>query len=197
MPLRLGFLCLLLAIASALAGDGIPPRGSAEEYPAHQTAGKVAIGAAYIPPVQVRKLFGEDLDKHGYVVFEVGVFPIDSKQANVSAGDFKLMQGKDTSTVRAATPHGVAADVWPEPPGQPWDEAGGIGGGGPRPTAGKRTVLERQLEEKSLPEVKTSKAAAGYIFFPKTSKDKRADYELLYFGLDGQISLKLSPPAKP
>jgi hypothetical protein len=44
MPLRLGFLCLLLAIASALAGDGIPPRGSAEDYPVHQISGKVAIG---------------------------------------------------------------------------------------------------------------------------------------------------------
>jgi hypothetical protein len=58
-------------------------------------------------------------------------------------------------------------------------------------------ALEQQLAEKSLPEVKTNRAAAGYIFFPKLSKDKRADFELLYFGLDGQISLKLSPSAKP
>jgi hypothetical protein len=230
MPLRLGFLCLLLAIASALAGDGIPPRGSAEDYPVHQISGKVAIGAAYVPPAQVRKLLGEDLDKRGYVVFEVGVFPIDSKQLDVSADDFKLMQGKDTGIVRAGTPHSVAADVWPTPTAQPktpgnvavqstetigyqsgpyghgvyTDSRVGVGVGKdpavPPPAAppvGNQAGLEQQLEEKSLPETKTTKAVAGYVFFPKPSRDKRADFELLYFGLDGQISLKLSPSAKP
>jgi hypothetical protein len=37
---------------------------------------------------------------------------------------------------------------------------------------------------------------AGYVFFPKPSNDKHTDYELLYFGLDGQVSLKLVPGTK-
>jgi len=45
--------------------------------------------------------------------------------------------------------------------------------------------------------VKTAKAVAGYVFFPKPSGDKHADFELLYFGLDGQITLKLPPAIKP
>ena len=69
----------------------------------------------------------------------------------------------------------------------------------PPPTAGGNTQadLEQQLEAKSLPETKTPRAVAGYVFFPKPAGDKRADFEILYFGLDGQISLKLSPVSKP
>ena len=72
---RLGFLCALFALTIVFAGDGIPVRGSAEDYPAHQAAGKIAIGAAYVSPAQVKKIFGEDLDKRGWEVFEVGISP--------------------------------------------------------------------------------------------------------------------------
>ena len=228
MTRRLGFLCLLPALASAFAGDGISPRGSADDYAAHQTAGTVAIGAAYLPPSLAKKLFGDDLDKHGWVVFEVGVFPVDSTQTDVAADDFKLRQGKDPSIIRAATPHMVAADVRPQKVKQPklpenvtvhntetigyqtgpygrgvYTSSGvgvGIGKNEPPPAApptASQLELEQQLEEKSLPETNTAKAVAGYIFFPKPSKDKTADYELIYFGRDGQINLKLSPVAKP
>src|SRR5580704_2073554 len=114
MKFRVGSLCLLLTLAIAFAGDGIPPRGSAEDYPAHQVSGSIAIGAAFVTPAQVKKLFGEDLDKRGYVVFEVGMFPIGDTQAEVSPDDFKLRQGKDASVTRAATPHMVATDVHPQ-----------------------------------------------------------------------------------
>lgn len=230
MKLRLGSLCMLLALTSAFAGDGIPARGTAEDYPAHQVSGKVAIGAAYVPPALAKKLFGDDLDKHGYVVFEVGVFPVDSTETDVSPDDFKLRQGKDPTVTRSATPHMVATDVHPQrspdttvpgkinvqtadtigvysgpngqhgvytdtrvgvsnypPPQPPPPPARSAGNGG----------LEQQIEDKSLPDVKTKRAVAGYVFFPKPSADKHADYELLYFGLDGQATLKLSPPSKP
>ena len=233
MTLRLCLLCLLLAVAAALAGDGISPLGSATDYPAHVTAGKVAIGASYVPPAQLKKLFGEDLDKRGYVVFEIGMFPVDSTQTDVSADDFKLRQGKDTSLTRAATPQMIADDVRPQKATTPklpenvhvyntanigyetgpYGRGGVYAGGGtgvavgkdpnappppaPRASGGDHDGLEQQLEQKALPEVKTTKAVAGYIFFPKPSADKRADFELLYFGQDGQVSLKLSPTAKP
>src|SRR5580693_7932438 len=96
MTKRSGPLCLLLAIGTAMAGDGISPRGSALSYPAHAEAGKLTVGAAYVTPAQAKKLFGDDLDRHGYVVFEVGMFPADT-QVDISADDFKLRQGKDPS----------------------------------------------------------------------------------------------------
>jgi len=191
--MRIGLLCLLPAIAIAFAGDGIPPRGSAEDSPAHQIAGELAIGAAYVPPSQLRKLFGEDLEKHGYVVFEVGVFPV-GQHPDASADGFKLMQGKKTGIVGAASPYDVAAAVWPQPSDQPWAEMPVPGAATP---AGKRIALQRKIEEKSLPKVNTNRAAAGYLFFLKSSKDQRADYELLYLDLDEKISLRISSSGKP
>jgi hypothetical protein len=223
MTLRLAPLCLILPLCLAVAGDGILPRNTAEDYPALVVAGKVAIGAAYVSPAQARKLFGDDLDKHWYLVFEIGMFP--SEQSDISADDFRLRQGKDTSIVRAATPHMVAAAIHPAtptsvpkpPPKVPVQtvetigyESGPYGHGvytasrvdvgkypPPAPTSGPpgndQAGLEQQLEQKCLPETKTSKAVAGYIFFPKPSSDKHADFELLYFGPDGQVSMKLKP----
>jgi len=224
MRFRLGSLCLLLTLTAAFAGDGIPPRGSAEDYPAHQVSGKVAIGAACVAPAKVKKLFGEDLDKHGYVVFEVGMFPSGDTEVDVSPDDFKLRQGKDPTVARAATPHMVATDVHPQRPPDTGIPSrvhvetaesigygtGPYGRGGvstdssvgvsnyPTPTppsvqSGGNDKLEQQIEEKSLPDVKTKRAVAGYVFFPKSSTGKHADYELLYFGMDGQVTLKLSP----
>lgn len=228
MKLRIGFLCLLLTLAIAFAGDGIPPRGSAEDYPAHQVSGKIAIGAAWVSPTQVKKLFGEDLDKHGYVVFEVGMFPSGDAEAEISPDDFKLQQGKDSSVTRAATPHMVATDIHPQKspdtsvPGKVHVqttqtvgyETGPYGRGGvytgtsvgvsnyptaPPPRTGQAAgndKLEDAIEDKSLPDIKTKRAVAGYVFFPKPSNDKKADYELIYFGMDGQVNLELSPTAK-
>jgi hypothetical protein len=229
MKFRLGLLCVLLTSTLTFAGDGIPARGSAEDYTAHDVSGKIAIGAAYVAPAQVKKIFGEDLDKRGYVVFEVGMFPVGDTQADISPDDFKLRQGKDSSVTRAATPHMVATDMHPS---RSPDNAsvpqkvhvytsdtvgvyqGSNGQHGvytgtsatvtnsPAPQAPPRSgqstgsdKLEQLIEDKSLPDIKTRRAVAGYVFFPKASNDKHADFELLYFGMDGQVSLKLSPPA--
>ena len=229
MKFRLGLFCLLLTLTLAFAGDGIPARGSAEDYTAHDVSGKIAIGAAYVTPAQVKRIFGEDLDKRGYVVFEVGMFPVGDTEAEISPDDFKLRQGKDSSVTRAATPHMVATDMHPS---RSPDNAsvpqkvhvytsdtigvyqGSNGQHGvytgtgatvtnypapaPPPRSGQSTPndkLEQLIEDKSLPDIKTRRAVAGYVFFPKASTDKHADFELLYFGADGQVSLKLSPPA--
>lgn len=62
----------------------------------------------------------------------------------------------------------------------------------PAPASGKtREELEQVLEEKAFPEGKTTKAVAGYAFFPKPSKSKTAPFELIYLGHDGQATLKL------
>jgi hypothetical protein len=230
MHIRLGSLslCLFLLPVVAFAGDGIPPRGSVEDYPAHEVSGKIAIGSAYVPPAQVKRLFGEDLDKRGYVVFEVGMFPTGDTEAEISPDDFKLRQGKESSVTRAATPHMVASDAHPQnqpdtasAPGKinvrTADTIGVYSGPNgqhgvytatsatvsnspppppvPAAQSGNNDKLERQIEDKSLPDTKTRRAVAGYVFFPKPSNDKHADFELIYFGIDGQVSLKLSPPA--
>jgi hypothetical protein len=252
MNVRPGVACACLMASLCLAGDGIPPRGSANDYPAHEVSGKVAVGAALVPPAQVKKIFGEDLDKHGYVVFEVGMFPVDGTEANVTPDDFRLRQGKEGSITRAATPQMIATDVYgPHSPDTSvpgkvhTTETVGVmtGSGGrttvytgtqvsvgnppanypppdypppgtyppgryppggyppstpppqsaPRSSGSPGTALEMQIADKSLPDMRTDKAVAGYVFFPKPTGDKKADYELMYMGADRQVSLTLAP----
>jgi len=229
MTLRSGLLPPLILLAGAYAGDGVPPRGSGADYPASQTVGSVAIGVACVSAANAKQIFGEDLDKHGYLVFEVGFFPLNGTQADVSTAGLHLRQGSDPATVRAVTAHDIAAAVFPEKSPKPTVpgnvavyssetigyESGGAGRRGgvytasgvgvgvgrdpnapPAPPPDARMVtLEQRLEDQSLPEGITPRAVAGYVFFPKPSKDKRGAYELTYFGKAGQATLKLSPPS--
>ncbi len=228
MRFRPGSLCLLLTVSIAFAGDGIPPRATAEDYTAHAVSGKVAIGAALVPPAQVKKIFGEDLDKRGYVVFEVGMFPLGNSEVAVSPDDFRLKQGKESSVARAATPHMVAGDVHPQrtpdqaipgnvhvytaetigvykgPNGQHGvytdTSATVTNAPPPPPPPSTRNTgndgLEQRIEDKSLPDTTTKRDVAGYVFFPKPIGDKKADYELMYLGPDGEVSLMLPPAVK-
>ncbi len=88
------------------AGDGLRPRGNAADYPADVSAGDAAIGASVVPPDQVRKLFATDLNRAGYIVIEVGVYPA-ARGVDVTAGDF-MMRTESDSSVRAATPEAIA-----------------------------------------------------------------------------------------
>src|SRR5579884_3899390 len=113
----------------AVAGDGIRPRASSAEYPAHTTAGGVAIGAVFIPPDQVRKLFATDLNHAGYAVIEVAIYPEAGREAKVAQSDFMLRAGSEGAAVRAAsgeTIAGVIADRnAPKPPKAP-ERVGGV-----------------------------------------------------------------------
>src|SRR5690242_16464904 len=79
---------------------GMAPRGSASEYAAHQAAAGVELGAAVIPPDQVKKMFITDLNKGGYIVVELAVFPAEGKAAEVHEREFLLRVGSDATTVR-------------------------------------------------------------------------------------------------
>jgi hypothetical protein len=50
----------------------------------------------------------------------------------------------------------------------------------------------RALEDKELPDIKTSRPVAGYLYFPKPKKaGKNATYELDYYGPQGDLKLPL------
>lgn len=231
MKLRFGTVSLLLTLSLAFAGDGLVPRGSAGDYQAHEVSGDIAIGATYVPSARAKKIFADNLDQHGYLVFEVGIFPADGIQSAISADNFRLRQGATGSIVRPTAPHSIAAAVHPQKPTNPkipgkvnvetvetvGYERGpngqhgvytgtevGVGAGTPsvapplppQPDGNTQASLEQRLDERSLPEGKTSKAVAGYLYFPKPTGDKHTDFELIYLGRDGQMTLKLSPTGK-
>ena len=107
-------LAAILTLALGYAGDGIPPRGAAADYPAHQALDGLSIGAACVSTVNAKQIFGENLDRDGYIAFEIGVFPQEGQQADVSSAGFRLRSGPDM--LRAMSPADVAHAVYPEKP---------------------------------------------------------------------------------
>jgi hypothetical protein len=106
---RLAMFCL--AASLLLAGDrvGIRPRGSSTDYPAHQSGKGVTIAAAVVAPEQVAKLFATDLNRGGYVVLEVAVYPDAGGELEVLSRDFLLRIGSDPARVRPASAQAIAA----------------------------------------------------------------------------------------
>jgi hypothetical protein len=71
-------------------------------------------------------------------------------------------------------------------------------GAPPRPgsTDQDRTTMEQELADKALPESKTTRAVAGYLYFPKpTARQRNAAYEITWYGIDKQVHLTI-PAAK-
>lgn len=123
MSPRLLLLCLFAALLTAGDSVGIRPRGTASDYPAHGTAGGVTIAAAIVPPGQVSKLFSTDLNKAGYIVVEVAVYPETGNEANVQSRDFLMRLGDGSETLRPTTADMVASRIQqknaPPPPKLP------------------------------------------------------------------------------
>ncbi len=220
-------------------GGGIRPRGASNDYPVHETTSGVTVGAVAIPADQVRKLFATDLNRGGYLVVEVAVYPEQGSEVNLLTGDFMLQIGSELLTMRPASARAIAtalqdknapkqqsaSDVTIYPTATVGYESGGgydpvtggrrqggvytgvgvgvaTGGQGPagppRPasTDRDRATMQQELEDKALPEGKTTHAVAGYLFFPRPSgKLKNAVWELTYYGADGKIRLLIPPPA--
>lgn len=97
-----------VTVSALLAETGMRPRAAASDYPAHQAGAGVTIGAAILTPEQAKKLFAVDLNKLGYTVVELGVYPDKDKNVEVAARDFLLKVNADGSTVRPVSPSTIA-----------------------------------------------------------------------------------------
>ena len=52
--------------------------------------------------------------------------------------------------------------------------------------------MEQELADKALPEGKTIRTVAGYLYFPKpTAKQKNPAYEITWYGSDRQVHLTI------
>jgi hypothetical protein len=231
---RAAIVCMISGLLVAGERGGIRPRSNSADYPAHQTGKDVTIAAAVIAPEQVAKLFATDLNRGGYVVVEVAVYPEAGAEHNVLSRDFLMRIGSDPTTMRAVSAQAIASalqrknapkprhpgDVTVYPTATIGYESGSYGGqrrGGvytatgvgvgigdqgqaapphPASTPGDRSTMQQELEDKGLPEGRTSQAVAGYLYFPKPASAKRANYNLTYYGADGQVSLVIPQPTK-
>ncbi len=117
------FLGLSTGLLLARDSGGIRPRPAASDYPAHQAAGGLTIAAAVVPADQVGKLFATDLNKAGYLVVEVAVYPDTGNEVDVQSRDFLLRAGSEPATVRAVNAETIASRIdqknAPKPPSIP------------------------------------------------------------------------------
>lgn len=101
-----------MAIGVLLAGaPGIRPRVAATDYPVRESTASFTIGAALIPRDQVRKIFAADLNGGGCVVIEVGVFPAEGRDVDLSPGDFMLSPDTGKMAERPVDADAIAAAI--------------------------------------------------------------------------------------
>ena len=100
---RLAWIALLACFLLAEGVAGIRPRDNSTDYPAHETT----VGAAVVPPDQVRKIFATDLNRGGYIVVEVAVYPEAGRVVDLSAADF--LSRIDSEAVRPVAGSAIAA----------------------------------------------------------------------------------------
>jgi hypothetical protein len=218
---RIALMCVVAGVA--LATNGIRPRGSPADYPAHATSDGVTIAAAVIPPAQVHKIFGTDLNGAGYIVVEVAVYPESGRDVDVSSGDFMLSAAGESSAVAPVTARTIAGVLDRKnsaPRGRDTNvdvaigyetgtdpvtgqrrsgtytgvavENGPQGTLGPPPSGPDPWTMKQELEERSLPEGKSTQPVAGYLYFPKLSKKSRsAGYDLTSYGVNSKVRLSI------
>jgi hypothetical protein len=98
-------------------GDtGIRPRASASDYPSHQNGEGVTLAAAIVSPEQVKKLFATDLNKLGYIVVEMAVYPDPDKNIEIATRDFMLRVTPEGTTVRAVKASVIAGQLHKKEP---------------------------------------------------------------------------------
>jgi hypothetical protein len=102
--------CLILLLSFSVVvvaqdRQGIEPRSTALDYSNHAVEKQISIGAALMAPEQVRHTFVTDLNR-GYIVIEVGIYPVTGTKACIALSQFILRSGKLVS--RPAGPAEIA-----------------------------------------------------------------------------------------
>jgi hypothetical protein len=107
-----------VACASLLAQDtnGIPPRKSATDYPANETSRGSTLAAALLSPVEAKRVFVADLDRAGYLVFEVAMYPVKDGQVDISPDQFTLRTGSTGSVLPTVSPESIVESMYHSKP---------------------------------------------------------------------------------
>src|SRR5436190_9369170 len=149
----------LLSFGASLETRGVRPHASRTEYSVTCFTEDIGVGATLVSPEQVRRLFGAEVDQN-YIVVEVGFYSKKHGTFDVHHADFALRTRPSRTLVKPASPREIIA------------------------------ALSRPLEaliEKTLPEVSTAQAIAGYLFFPNT--EHASLFELDYRGHGAWLTL--------
>lgn len=135
--MRASSLAAIFLTTLAFAGDTpVSPRPKPTDYPAHDSVKTAAIGAAIVPPDQVKKIFSADTAKT-YVVVEVAVYPESGASLDVDLIDFALKTGDQV--VRSSEPLDMGT-AWPSAKNPT------IGSSGPNVTTESGVIVDRETD---------------------------------------------------
>jgi hypothetical protein len=157
-------LFLFLSLAFPAEFRGLRPHASRADYNVTCFTEAIGVGASLVRSEQVRSLFGPEIDR-GYIVVEVGFYSKTHSSFDVRHADFVLRNRPSRTVVKPADPRVIIASL-------------------------EKPV--HAMVEKTLPEVSTSQAVAGYLFFPITEANA-SFYELDYTGYGSWLTLPLKP----
>jgi hypothetical protein len=116
-------LCLGALLLYAADPGGIPPRPAVGDYAAQQAGAGYTIAVSPMTAERARKLFGYDLNRAGYLVLEVAIFPDGGASVEAAPDKFVLSvpeaNGK-TDIIPSSNPVAVAGSIFKEatPPPQ-------------------------------------------------------------------------------
>lgn len=225
MPARRLILWIAPAAMLTAASPGLRPRSLVTDYAARESTASFAVGALRIPPVDVKKMFAADLNRAGYVVIEVGVYPVGGAEVDIRPDAFTLLTQNSRTAARSVDPDAIAAQIARERvPSQTASSdvfrATGVPGGHgrlisppdgrqngsvlggevedypPPSTVSKLGAIEQELWEKSLPDGKTNVPVAGYLYFPRPPGKTTNDWELLIDIPSTRLKLTLQDAGK-
>ena len=162
---------------------------------------------------QIQQMLGSDLEGH-YILVNVTVTPKFGQEIAVRRDDFVLRTDKDGERAApyvASQIAGKGALIVTVKPGEgtsggpqfgsPYDYpaySGGVGGGPTQITEAESKMqggakgndpLLKTLNDKILPEKKTTSPVSGLLYFP-LEKQKQKDLELIYNAPDGKVSIR-------
>ncbi len=155
--------CMVLSAASTTGTRGLRPHASRADYAVTCFTEDIGVGATLVKPETVLRLFGEEIHRN-YLVVEVGFYSKSRSVFEVRHADFRLRNRPSRKLVNAADPEVIASTL----------------------------STPVTWIDKTLPQVPTSQAVAGYLFFPITEASASA-YELDYTGYGAWLTLPLRP----
>ena len=161
--LALGFF-LVAGLLYSTEIKGIRPHASRTDYSVTCFTEDIGVAATLLRSDQVRHLLGPEIERN-YVVVEVGFYSKHHSVFEVRHCDFALREHKTRAAVKPADPKEfLAAHAW----------------------------SMQSIIEKMLPQVPTSEAVAGYLYFPVV-EPVYSFYELDYTGYGTWLTLPLKP----
>ena len=156
------FLVAGLSFSSEI--KGLRPHASRTDYSVTCFTEDIGVAATLLRTDQIRQLLGPEVGRD-FVVVEVGFYSKHHSVFEVRHGDFALRDHSTRAVVKPADPKAFSAT---------------------------RAWSVESIIEKMLPQVPTSAAVAGYLYFPVV-EPAHSFYELDYTGYGAWLTLPLKP----